>query len=143
MLYNMLVSAVKQWEWVIMQAHTSTRQASLSSTNSQSLLKLMSIESLMPSNHLILCRPFILLHLNWEIVLSVCVWQKKQQWLGFAAVFPGKGRCFSCSHRMSLRKFIFFSIGFWKNYYHIFDNQTFFLEKIIDHFDKNVQLFLW
>ena len=36
-------------------------QASRSITNSQSLLKLMSIESLMPSNHLILCRPFLLL----------------------------------------------------------------------------------
>ena len=38
-------------------------QASLSSTNSQSLLKLMSIESVMPSSHLILCRPPLLLHL--------------------------------------------------------------------------------
>ena len=37
------------------------RQASLSITNSQSLLKLMSIESGMPSNHLILCRPLLLL----------------------------------------------------------------------------------
>ena len=37
-------------------------QASLSITNSQSLLKLMSIESVMPSNHLILCRPLLLLH---------------------------------------------------------------------------------
>ena len=35
-------------------------QASLSITNSQSLLKLMSIESVMPSNHLILCRPLLL-----------------------------------------------------------------------------------
>ena len=33
------------------------RQASLSITNSQSLLKLMSIQSVMPSSHLILCRP--------------------------------------------------------------------------------------
>ena len=40
---------------------TPTRQASLSITNSQSLLKLMSIESMMPSNHLILCRPLLLL----------------------------------------------------------------------------------
>ena len=38
-----------------------TCQASLSITNFQSLLKLMSIESVMPSNHLILCRPFLLL----------------------------------------------------------------------------------
>ena len=35
-------------------------QAFLSITNSQSLLKLMSIESVMPSNHLILCRPLLL-----------------------------------------------------------------------------------
>ena len=33
----------------------------LSITNSRSLLKLMSIESVMPSNHLILCRPLLLL----------------------------------------------------------------------------------
>ena len=36
-------------------------QASLSKTNSQSLLKLMFIESVMPSNHLILCHPLLLL----------------------------------------------------------------------------------
>ena len=36
------------------------RQASLSITNSLSLLKLMSIESVMPSNHLILCHPLLL-----------------------------------------------------------------------------------
>ena len=39
---------------------TAARQASLSITNSQSLLKLMSIESVMPSNHLILCHPLLL-----------------------------------------------------------------------------------
>ena len=38
-------------------------QASLSITNSQSLLKLMSMGSVMPSNHLIFCRPFLLLPL--------------------------------------------------------------------------------
>ena len=39
---------------------TAAHQASLSITNSQSLLKLMSFESVMPSNHLILCRPLLL-----------------------------------------------------------------------------------
>ena len=39
---------------------TAARQASLSITNSQSLLKLMSIESMMPSNHLIFCCPLLL-----------------------------------------------------------------------------------
>ena len=39
---------------------TAVCQASLSITNSQSLLKLMSIELVMPSNHLILCHPLLL-----------------------------------------------------------------------------------
>ena len=41
-------------------AWTAARQASLSFTISQSLLKPVSIESVMPSNHLILCRPLLL-----------------------------------------------------------------------------------
>ena len=39
---------------------TAARQTSLSITNSQSLLKLMSVESVMPSNHLSLCCPLLL-----------------------------------------------------------------------------------
>ena len=42
---------------------TSACQASLSITNSRSLLKLMSIELVMPSNHLVLCHPLLLPHL--------------------------------------------------------------------------------
>ena len=42
---------------------TAARQASLSITTSQTLLKLMSIKSVMPSNHLVLCHP-LLLHLQ-------------------------------------------------------------------------------
>ena len=41
-------------------SQTAARQASLSFIISQSLFKLMSIESAMPSNHLILCRPLLL-----------------------------------------------------------------------------------
>ena len=40
---------------------TASLQASLSITNSQTLLKLISMESVMPSNHLILCHPLLLL----------------------------------------------------------------------------------
>ena len=47
--------------WLFATPWTAACQASLSITNSQSLLKLMSIESVMPSNHLILCRPLLLL----------------------------------------------------------------------------------
>ena len=47
--------------WLFATPWTAARQASLSITNSQSLLKLTSIKSVMPSNHLILCRPLLLL----------------------------------------------------------------------------------
>ena len=46
--------------WLFATPWTSALQAFLSITNSQSLLKLMSIDSMMSSNHLILCRPLLL-----------------------------------------------------------------------------------
>ena len=46
--------------WLFATPWTAARQASLSITNSQSPPKLMSIESVMPSSHLILCRPLLL-----------------------------------------------------------------------------------
>ena len=45
--------------WLFVNPWTAACQASLSITKSRSLLKLMSIESVMPSNHLILCRPLL------------------------------------------------------------------------------------
>ena len=54
-------SSVSQRVRLFVTPWTAARQASLSITNSQSLLKLMSIESVMPSNHLILCHPLLLL----------------------------------------------------------------------------------
>ena len=57
---NLSVSSFSR-VWHFATPRTATRQAFLSITNSQSLLKLMSIESVMPSNHLILCHPFLLL----------------------------------------------------------------------------------
>ena len=46
--------------WLFVTPGTAARQASLSITNSQSVLKLMSIELVMPSNHLILRHPLLL-----------------------------------------------------------------------------------
>ena len=51
--HSFISSSVTPW--------TTAHQASLSITNSWSLLKLMSIESVMPSNHFILCHPLLLL----------------------------------------------------------------------------------
>ena len=45
--------------WLFVTPRTTTRQASLSITNSRGLPKLMSIESVMPSNHLISCSPLL------------------------------------------------------------------------------------
>ena len=54
-----LVQSLSRVE-LFMTPWTTAHQASLSITNSRSLLKLMCIESVMPSNHLILCRPLLL-----------------------------------------------------------------------------------
>ena len=54
---------------------TAARPASLSITNTQSLLKLMSIESVMSSNHFILCRPLFLLP---SIFPSIRIFSKSQ-----------------------------------------------------------------
>ena len=48
-------------DWFFMTPWTAAHQASLSITNPQSLLKLMSIESVIPSNHLVLCHPLLFL----------------------------------------------------------------------------------
>ena len=60
-----LVSGISQFSHSVVSNSvtpwTAAHQASLSTTNSQDLLKLMSIESVMPSNHLILCCPLLLL----------------------------------------------------------------------------------
>ena len=53
--------SVAQSCWLFETSWTAARQASLSFTNSWTLLKLMSIKLVMPSNHLILCRPLLLL----------------------------------------------------------------------------------
>ena len=71
---------------------TAARQASLSITNSWSLLKLMSIESVMPSNHLILCRPILL---QPSIFPSIKVFSNK-------SVFLIRGpKCWSFSFSIS------------------------------------------
>ena len=81
-----------QWlsrDWLFATPWTWTRQASRSITNSRSLLKLMSIVSVMPSNHLILCCPLLLppsifpsirvfsnesvLHIRWPKYWSIYV----------------------------------------------------------------------
>ena len=62
LVINMLFSSVQSLSRVqlFVTSWTAAHQASLSITNSRSLLKLMFIESVIPSNHLILCCPLLL-----------------------------------------------------------------------------------
>ena len=60
--------------WLFVTPWIAARQASLSITNSRSLFKLMSIELVVPSNHLILCRP---LHLLPSIFPSIRVFSNE------------------------------------------------------------------
>ena len=69
MCYNESISSVQFTHiWLFATLWTVARQASLSITNSRSLLKLMFIESVMPSSHLILCCPFLLLPSIFPII---------------------------------------------------------------------------
>ena len=65
--HSVMSDSATQW--------TTAHQASLSITYSQSLLKLISIESVMPSNHLILCCPLLLLP---SVFPSIRVFPKSQ-----------------------------------------------------------------
>ena len=60
-LMSVQFSWVAQCVWLFVTPWAAACQASLSITNSQSLPKLTSIESVMPCNHLILCHPLLLL----------------------------------------------------------------------------------
>ena len=60
-LLSVVVVQLLSHVWPFVTPCTAARQASLSFTLSQSLLKSISIESVMPSNHLILCCPLLLL----------------------------------------------------------------------------------
>ena len=68
------VSVYLSHVWLFETPWTAARQASLSFTVSRSLFKLMSIESMMPSNHLILCHPFLLLP---SVFLSINVFSSE------------------------------------------------------------------
>ena len=83
--------------WLFATPWTTACQASLSITKSWSLFKLMSIESVMPSNHLVLCRPLLLLpsifpsirvfsnesvlHIRWPKKLELQLQHQSFQWL--------------------------------------------------------------
>ena len=118
---------------------TAAPQASLSITNSQSLLKLMSVELVMPSNHLFLCRPLLLasvfpsvrvffsesvLHVRWPKYWSFSfnislsneysgLISFRMDWLDLLAV-QGLSRVFS---NTTIQKYQFFGtqLSLWSN----------------------------
>ena len=83
--YYVMFSSVQSLSHVRLFAtpRTAARQASLTITDSRSLLKLKSISSVMPSNHLILCHPLLLLP---SIFPSIRVFSFN--------IFPEYSKCF-------------------------------------------------
>ena len=94
MLHTHHFSSVRSLSCVQLFAtpRTAACQASLSITNSHSLLKLMSIELVIPSNHLILCHPFLLLP---SIFPSISVFSNE-------SAFPISGQSFGASASASV-----------------------------------------
>ena len=83
---------------------TAACQASLSITNSQGLLKFMSIESVMPSNHLILCHPLLLpsIFLSIRVISneSVLSYQVAKYWSVSFSISPSNDYSGLISFRM-------------------------------------------
>ena len=94
MLLHMVFSSVQRLSrvWLFVTPWTAARQASLSITNSWSLLRYRPIESVMPSNHLILCRPLLLLP---SIFPSIRVFSKESvlciRWPKYSSFTPKGG----------------------------------------------------
>ena len=84
---------------------TAARQASLSNTNSWSLLKLMSIKSVMPSNHLILCCPLLFPAFNLSQQQGLFKWVSSSHQV--AKVFE-----FQLQHQSSNEYSGWFPLGF-------------------------------
>ena len=73
---------------------TAAQQASLSITNSQSQLNFMSIESVMPSNHFILCHPLLLHSIfpSIRVFSSESVLHRRRKWKPTPVILPGKSQ---------------------------------------------------
>ena len=87
---------------------TAAHQASLSITNSWRWLRLMSIESVMPSSHLILCRPLLLLPLIFPSIRvfsneSVLCIRWSKYWTFSFSIHPSNGYSGLISFRMHLK----------------------------------------
>ena len=87
--------------WLFATPWISARQASLSITNCRSSLRVMSIESVMPSSHLLLCRPLLLLP---PIPLSIRVFSNESTLHDVAKVleFQLQHHCFQRNPRADL-----------------------------------------
>ena len=120
--------------WLFVTPWTTARQASLSITNSQSPPKPMSIESVMPSNHLIFCHCFLLpsifpsirvfsnesaLHIRWQSIgvsasASVLQMNTPLGWTGWISLqSKGLSRVFS---NTAVQKHQFFSFQLQSNF---------------------------
>ena len=123
--------------WLFVTPWTAAHQPSLSITNSLSLLKLMPIELVMPSNHLTLCHPLLLLpsiflsirvFSNWSVLrirrfsFSICPSNEysglisfRMDWFDLLAVQGTLKNLFQ--HHSSKASILWCSASLWSNFY--------------------------
>ena len=89
---------------------TAASQASLSSTNSQSLLKLMSFEAVMPSNRLILCRPLLQSSIFPNIKFSYNESVLRIMWPKYWSLSFSISPSHECSELISFRTDLFYTV---------------------------------
>ena len=112
---------------------TAACQVSLSNTNSLSLLKLMSIESVMPSNHLILCHPHLLLP---SIFPSFRVFSNE-------SVLPTRWpKCWSFSFSISPSNEYLGLISFSMDWFNLLAVQG-TLKSLLQHHNSNASILAW
>ena len=105
--YNIQFSSVQSLSrgQIFVTPKTAARQASLSITNSRSSLRLTSIESVMPSSHLILCHPLFLLPPNSPSIRvfsndSALLMRRPKHWSFSFSIIPSKEHPGLISFRM-------------------------------------------
>ena len=110
--------------WLFATSWTAVHQASLSITNSQSLLKLMSIKSVMTSNHLILYHPLLFLPSNFpSIRVFSSEWVLRIRWPNYWSFSFSISRSNECSGLLSLGLIGWISLQF-KGLSRVFSNTT-------------------
>ena len=114
---------------------TTARQASLSITKSQRLLKLMSVELVMPSNHLILCHPLLLLPSIFPSLSVSDIHISNQRWWCVSMIYSLKALKY---HQPDMIKSVAVNSFFLRNSMNDFEMSSIFQIIFTNSFSKEI-----